>query len=434
MRSHTSCNFELGSSPARCTRYLAALAGGLVLVMLYTSAAQARDLYTIRVLGPSVRDSTNKIRNVPDFFDKGGLEALIPGYDEDDLVEAALDLRGVPTSIVYLASDTFLTFTIAGQSVTLEGTSRDASAALFEDFLLGEIPGVGDLTTTDLLQAFLEFSPVDPVAGNPNSLQSMMAFADYAMGSRGPLLGETHPGEDLFGIGVGSGSFSGCTGTGCMDVIPISLPLNYAFNFEDSNLSLLVDFPIAATFTEDQWSVFVSFGLAAQYRFQPLCGLVRAVGCALTAGARIGGTGSIDVGALAILYSFSLTNHMEWELFGLRVGMVNYFGYSASIDGIEIGDFAFSYDLTNGIFRNGGYIADSFGINVLGQELGWEFFGAGTRYTGTDLYMDSSGEVGLALVSLGDIAGARYNKTRVSASYVWGRNYDGASIKLDFLF
>ena len=155
---------------------------------------------------------------------------------------------------------------------------------------------------------------------------------------------------------------------------------------------------------------------------------------ALTAGARIGGAGSIDVGALAVLYSFSLTNHMEWELWGLRVGVANYFAYSASVDGIEIDDYAFSYDLSNGIFRNGGYIADSFGVHVLNQELGWEFFGADTRYTGTDLWMDSSAEVGAALVTLGEISGARYNKTRIAASYVWGRGYDGVSIKLDFLF
>jgi hypothetical protein len=71
------------------------------------------------------------------------------------------------------------------------------------------------------------------------------------------------------------------------------------------------------------------------------------------------------------------------------------------------------------------------GVN---QELGWELFGADTPYTGTDLWMDSSGEVGAALVTLGEIAGARYNKTRIAASYVWGRGYDGASINLDFLF
>ena len=58
----------------------------------------------------------------------------------------------------------------------------------------------------------------------------------------------------------------------------------------------------------------------------------------------------------------------------------------------------------------------------------------GLRYTGTDLWMDSSGEVGAALVTLGEIAGARYNKARLATSYVWGRGYDGASIKLDFLF
>ena len=73
-------------------------------------------------------------------------------------------------------------------------------------------------------------------------------------------------------------------------------------------------------------------------------------------------------------------------------------------------------------------------MSALGQKLGWEFFGVDIRYTGTDLYMDSSGEVGLALVTLGEISGARYNKTRLSVSYVWGRSYDGASIKLDFLF
>ncbi len=48
--------------------------------------------------------------------------------------------------------------------------------------------------------------------------------------------------------------------------------------------------------------------------------------------------------------------------------------------------------------------------------------------------MDSSQELGAALVSLGELSGARYNKTRLSASYVWGRGYDAVLLKLDFLF
>ena len=47
-----------------------------------------------------------------------------------------------------------------------------------------------------LLQEFSEFSPVDPVAGNPNSLESRMFDGDFELGGMGPFLGNFPLGDE----------------------------------------------------------------------------------------------------------------------------------------------------------------------------------------------------------------------------------------------
>ena len=270
---------------------------------------------------------------------------------------------------------------------------------------------------TDFIQSLVKNSPVDPVAGNPNSLQSRMFFSDYRLGSEGPFTsseGSLSPSTDLVGLGLEYGYAKG----GSFNVNALDLPIDYRLNFKNPKWSMLFNFPITATFTEGQWSVLASLALGAQYRPFDWWSITPLV--------RFGGAGSIDVGALALMYSASVTNHWHTEWEGFIFGFSNLFGFTKTVDGIEISGIDISYELTNPLTTNGGYVAGAILPN-----LGWKFFGHNTQIWGDDLYMDSQSEVGLALEMLGSLGESSFARLSLSASYVFGNNdYDGLAIRL----
>jgi hypothetical protein len=400
--------------------------------LVLPGAAQARKLFTIG-LELGVPDGvlenslgTNKIRDVPDIFDDVSLEDLLPGYVPTDAVTAGIDLRGLPAVISFAAFSNTLRFVVpaAGIDVSFTASSREEARQLLEDWLKGK-PGsvlASDRALTQLLQAIVEFSPVDPVAGNPNSLESRMFAADFRMGTAGPLIGDTggEGAPNLFGVGLAGGIYQG----GPWDVYTLDLPINYALNWE--RISLIFDLPLTATSTEGSWTALGSGGIALQVRPTSWW--------ALTPAFRIGGVGSLDVGGLAVMYSGTITSHIRFPLGPIAVGIGNMGGIATTWDGIEIGGYDLSYDLTNWVTRNGGYLEGTFGVDVLGGPLGWRFFGSDVRFFGDDLYMDSYAEVGATLAMLREVGGAFYDRLGVSLAYLWGRDYDGISLLFGFRF
>ena len=188
----------------------------LILVLacgcLAGGAAGARDLFVAQISidgQPVVTRSTNRARDIPELFDNGSLLEIDPGYDPNDPVSAGVDLRGLAASLSYSGADTALRLVVpgAGIDVSFDGGSRDASEELLENFLKGDFEVAG-LSATDLVQALVAHSPVDPVAGNPNSLQSRMFAADFRMGTSGSFSSwaEGWPLPNLVSLDLGGGA------------------------------------------------------------------------------------------------------------------------------------------------------------------------------------------------------------------------------------
>jgi hypothetical protein len=403
-----------------------------VFLLCGSESVQAADLFRtdIDVGVETSAQQTNSILDVPDLFDTESLGSLFAGYDPStDPFVANLDLRGLPTRLVWIptGSGGTLAFTVLGETVRFTADTLDEAVADFEDWLSGdlEVPG-SSLSLTKVLQGLVELSPVDPVAGNPNSLQSRMFQTDYNLGSQGPfttgderLASAPNQWELGFDYGYGRG--------GPYDVQALDLPLGYRWNFRNPKWSMLFSLPLSVTFTERQWSVLASGGVGFQYRPTDWW--------ALTTMARVGGAGSIDVGALAVLYSVSLTNHMRYQWRGLEIAMTNLGGFSKTIDGLEIGGYDFSYELSNPILTNGGSISGNTALELRGRPLAWRFFGSNTQVFGDAVYMDSQSEVGLGLAVLSSSEGEPFNAVSLSLSYVFGNNdYDGLSLRARFRF
>jgi hypothetical protein len=411
------------------------LLGVLVLtsaVLLPPAAAQARELFTSSLVVGSeeVSDGTNSLTSVPDLFTEDKIDALL-GSDFDPLTDsfaATLDLRGVPAFVAWDPSGGInLVFGVQGIfEVEFQATTYEEALDQLEAWFKGDFES--DLASQDaltlLLQALVAQSPVDPFAGNPNSLQSRMLSWDYRLGTEGPFTSgddPLDPATNLVGLGVEYGHFKGGDFSGEL----LELPLGYRFNFRNPKWSLLMNLPLTASFTEGQWSVLASGALGAQYRPTDWW--------ALTPLLRIGGAGSIDVGALGVLYGFTLTNHMrlyEWR--GIQLTMGNMGGFTKSIDGIAVGDYTFSYDLTNPVLRNGGALQGEFAL--LGRRTGWKIFGSNMLLFGDELFAESQNEVGAQLSTIATVGEKPYEAIGFSVSYLFAENYDALSLRLRFRF
>jgi hypothetical protein len=405
--------------------------GSFALLLLCLGAADvgARDLFTTKIstISASSRDETNSLLKVPDLFDIDNLDKLLPGYNPvTDLVFGTIDLRGLQTALEWNPVATTLTIRLLGEKVTFTASSLDDALDELEDWFKGGSDGVGSLEVTDLLQGLVAYSPVDPVAGNPNSLQSRMFQSDFELGTQGPFTSgserlKTAP--DQFGVGLDYG-YAKAEG---FNVQAVDLPLGYRWNFRNPRWSMLFSLPLTATFTQGQWSALASAAVGIQYRPFEWWSLTPLV--------RVGGVGSIDVGALALLYSVTLTNHMRFEWRGIEFAMGNMGGFTKSIDGITIGGYELSYDLTNPILTNGGTISGNFPGELFDRTLRWRLFGWNTQVFGDEVYAESQSEVGASIALQGTAGGERYDFVSLGLGYVFGNeDYDGVSARVRFRF
>lgn len=144
---------------------------------------------------------------------------------------------------------------------------------------------------------------------------------------------------------------------------------------------------------------------------------------------RAGVSGSIDLGAAALIYSFTGNSNirvpiarLDDALGGIQLHVTNQIGIAETADGVEIGDFELDYDLTNGVYRNGGYVTGAIGDSG----WGWRLYGHDTRWSGDDLFVDAHAELGVALLSLADAAGFPYEALSLSAGYLGDfEDYEG---------
>ena len=400
------------------------LAAALVAAALFAPAAAiARDLFrsSISIDGATASTvGTNSALDIGDLFDTSTLLQIDSGYLPTDSVAATLNLRGLRARLSYAAGSSELRFRIPGVvDVRFDAGDRDGSLDQLESWLEGDFDSAnapGDFTTK-LLQALVAESPVDPVAGNPNSLQSRMFAADFRMGTSGQIhaWAEGAPIPSVFTADLGGGVYDADGWT----VGVIDLPFHFSFGID--RLALLVDVPVTFTSTEGAWTGMGSGGLGLRVAPTEFW--------ALTPAFRIGGVGSLDLGGLAAMYSGSLTSNVRIPFGPLAFGIGNMGGVAKTIDSIEVAGYSLAYELTNWITRNGGYVEGNFGSELAGLGLGWRVHGTHVQYFGDDLFLDSYGEVG---ASVG--AGAALLGLGLEFAYLVGEDYNGVQGRVGLRF
>lgn len=414
------------------TRLLLGVAG----FVLWTSTAAAAPLFTITATvtnGGASQTETRSFSSVEDLLDQmetGELETLFPGFNADtDNIDAALNFRGLDARMTYNGGQITLQIPAAGIDEvfgTLAG-DRDAAVEELEDFLKGQ----GDLkdVLTRLQKAMVAKTPIDPVAGNPNSLMSLMTDASWhastglGMRTRAP---RENPRTVQGRWGVAELSYEQYENNSFEGRTVTLVPLKFGLDFQ-SGWALTLDLPLHLVEIEDAQTGAGSLGLALR---APLTDH-----WALTLGGRVGAVGSIDMGSGAALWQATLASNYERSLTdSIRFGIANMGGIIQSIP-LEYDEFDVDYDLSNTVMRNGLMLGWDTGVRMWWSELQMAVTVSDTRFFGDELFMDNYQEVGLELKTARDFGRLQYDTVSIGVSYLYGEeDYQGFRVKAALQF
>ena len=186
---------------------------------------------TARVSAPNIGTLTNDLRT-------SALEELIPIYTPTSAVTIGINLRGIPVITGFRSELHCINskYSEVRHQHLISGSTRDESVLLLKEYLKSTTNG-----TKRLFRGFAKYSPIDPIAGNPNSLMGLMSQGDYLLGNLSPLSGcdcswSAQPIRHQFqvGLNVGRGLVSGYETT-C-----VNIPLRYSYSPNRRSASLLI--------------------------------------------------------------------------------------------------------------------------------------------------------------------------------------------------
>lgn len=401
-------------------------------LFITASTCSARSLFELDVSIPGENTSRgfSDVEDLVNQLNNGGLDNLLVGYVNDvTATNAQMNIRGVPAIGTYALNSSVLVFQVpaTGINVSFSGVDRDDSQDMFFDWL----KGAGNSFLTDLLQELVATTPVDPVAGNPNSLMSTMANADfYATGSTSSFNSEddTETLPNLLSFGGGHSY----TSSGGFKTHIASLPINYIVPLmNEKGLSVIVDAPLTYLNIAGGHAFHGSLGLGLRIPVWRL----NNVDWSLTPIGRAGFTGSKNLGSTALIYSGSLTSsiNLTFDTSDLAVSINNMIGYYQT-DSLGIGDFKIDYDLENVVFKNGVGVEGTLGWAWFDKPTTWEVTFVDTQFIGSNLFLDHYDEVSLSFGTRRVTNQMSWQSLRIGLGYTFGNKYDAYKFTMNYQF
>jgi len=370
------------------------------------------------------------LSTVTDLFAKstnGGLSQVNANYvDNVSASVIRFGYRGLPIVLTTAASSTAVTLQIPGlnfsQTFGVQGT-RDANVEDIKTFLKNS---GGDILNR-LQQLLVQKSPVDPIAGNPSSMQSRMVsddfdrnFTQFASNIKDAGPADSGTVNNLMGIGMSYGNY---TQAGFNSSV-VTLPLSYTFRPDiDPRRQLTIYAPITVTEVAGAKSYAANFGLSYRFPMNDDWALTPALGYGIS--------GSIDLGSAAAMMAASLTSQYTMRMSGYDLAIGNMIGLYQT-NKFSAGDYSFDPKINNTVYRNG--VMASFPTNLMGRKLAFEVSFVNTIFTGTELYSNQSNEIG---VTLGTNKGANSARSyfRAGLTYlVADKDIQGLRLNLGYWF
>ena len=304
---------------------------------------------------------------------------------------------------------------------TINEPSRDYSEMVLREFLT-------DLYERDTAALKLQVAntPIDPVAGNPTSLQTTMASASFQSGSTvGPsartggarasgTLGYSH-----LGVSLQNGRYSG---PGYSANIT-TLPLSYSLPFDDPRWALQLDAPLTFATVNGQSVMSGSIGVGLR---MPVFD-----NWTLTPELRIGMTRNRALGVNATLFAASITSNYQLDLrggFGVVFGNSLTYSKSLSTNGVN-------YDLENVINKNGIEVSGPVDFQLYGLPTNWQFSVVHSKIYGTPTYIDEWVDISASLGTIGSKNGVTWDSVRVGLTYTRAnRGIQGINLNFGYEF
>ena len=385
--------------------------------------AVAADIYTVTasIGGQTVNLGFSTSLTTLDSLQTENLSASLPSYTGVEVATFVVNYRGLPLNMAYpTANSTLLTFDIPslGISQTFTGATRNESKRLLVDYLKkGDFLGL-------MQKKLAEVSPVDPTAGNPNSLMSQMIANDFATGflnGASNIAPQTAGAEstNLIGVGLRFGQYR----QDGLSSQSITLPFSYTIRSDiDPRRQLIISLPVSQTTVEGAKAYYVGGGLTYRFPMNDQWTLTPSVSYALT--------GSVDLGSFSQIAAGSLTSTYVFNQPGFDIAVGNMIGYYKTL---KFSHSGYSYDpgIANTVFRNG--VMFSTPTNAFGKTMSIEYSLIDTRFTGSALYTRSYDEIGVTLGTNKHAQSAR-SYFRGGMNYLFSPKSKGFSINLGYWF
>lgn len=396
----------------------------LSFLLFFALPLLARQPYhaTVTVGPASAHVSAPNLVDLKRDLSTASLELLIPFYTPATPASLGINLRGIQVLAAFPINSTSLVVQIpqAGLSQTFTGATRDDSITLFKDFIRD------GGTHHRLLRAYARYSPIDPIAGNPNSLQALMGQSDYLLGELTPLTGcdscwEAQPIVHQFQAGLNYGrAFSHG-----FDTTTVTLPLRYSY-CPDLAWAFIIDAPLTYIRNGGASSLVGSVGLGLRIPIN--------YAWSLTPILRGGSGGSLDLCTSGSFASAGVTSFFHWKFSNYVLGITNYAGYISSTN-LWLSGVNFNYHLHNGVFKNGLSLTTCDALCLFERPVNFKLYFEDTYFAKEHLYMHHFDEIGFSVITNDVNPCLDYDSLSLGFTYQFGnKHYRGYYLTMVYQF
>jgi hypothetical protein len=356
----------------------------LLLSFIVSTSLYSGNVFSIDVKNETTPDSfshtTSDLTDLIDTLNEDKLSASF-AYMETDKITASLDFRGLPMSLKFAKNSNILELEIPSLSINefFNGKDREASMRLLEDWFKNDKNNV-----ERIMHELARVSPVDPIAGNPNSLMATNVADDFMNGFQKVATQQKGMRSKNFILIAPSFKSLDIDGKKSDN---FTLPIGYSFDMGDNpKEKLSFSMPLSYVRVEDAKSYNVGLGVAYSLPITDSWILTPAIKYSLV--------GSKNLGTLAQMASGSLTSSYTFDL-GERhfFSLGNMVGHYSTVKYFDA-EYAFNPHIANTVFRNA--IMYSIPSDKIYKNTSIDFFLIDTKYTGTELYLESYDEIGLS--------------------------------------
>ncbi len=366
--------------------------------------------------------SASNLVDLSNDLSTSNLEDLFVHYTPVSPVSFGINLRGLLANAAFAANSTTLVVVIPNLDITVsfDGGTRDQSLILFKDFIKE------GKSLAKILKGYRKYSPIDPIAGNPNSLMAQMADADYALAHLSLLDGcdccwNSQPVRHQFQLGADIGR----TFSDGYDATIINLPTRYSYS-PNASWALILDAPLAYIRNGGASSVVGSVGLGA--RLPVTCAWI------LTPILRLGAGGSLDLCTSGGFITGGLTSTYNYKMTDYVLSMVNYAGYFTSSN-LWLTGLNFNYHLHNTVFKNGLSLTSCKGYTLCKRPINFNVTFVDSYFAGETLFIRHYDEVGISLITTHFNRCLDYDCLSAGFTYKWGqKNYKGYFLNMIYQF